>query len=266
MSATLTVPLIHLSPQLGHHGVLLRFKLVGIPIEVRTSFLLIAAFLGFRLNRVDLILVWIGIIFISILVHELGHALTARHYGSEVAIELNAIGGLTSWTLPEDGITPGRRALIAAAGSATGLAFGGLVWLAATRFGPYQGMWGFALDYLVTINVLWGLLNWLPIRPLDGGHLFSSLLERVAPDRGEKIANIVFFATAAAGVIAAVIFDYIFAAILAGWLLWGEVSRLMGPSDASTGFPVLDFDTPAEKLAVDESESDTDEPAPPSGQ
>lgn len=253
----------HLS-ELRHHGGLVRFKILGIPVEVKPSFLLIAAFLGFSLNRVDLILAWVGVIFVSILVHELGHALTARHYGSEVAIELNGIGGLTTWTVPEEGVTPGRRALIAAAGSATGLLFGGLVWIVAAPFGPYTGIAGFILSNLVRVNVFWGLLNWLPIRPLDGGHLFTSLLERIAPKRGETIANVVFFVTAAAGVVLAIYYQLIFAAILTGWLLWGEVSRLIGPSRSTTGVPVLDFDAPAENLAG-EAESDATEPEPPIG-
>lgn len=250
-------------PELRHHGDLLRFKLLGIPVEVRPSFLLIAAFLGFSLSRVDLILAWVGILFVSILIHELGHALTARHFGSEVAVELNGIGGLTSWTVPDGGVTPGRRALIAAAGSATGLLFGGIVWIAAAPFGPFAGVTRFVLDNMVLVNVFWGLLNWLPIRPLDGGHLFSSLLERIAPNRGERIANVVFFVTAAAGLVIAILYQLIFVAILTGWLLWGEVSRLMGPAPA-TGLPALDFDTPAEKLAGEE-ESDPAEPDPPVG-
>ncbi|MGF1617623.1 MAG: site-2 protease family protein [Acidimicrobiia bacterium] len=242
----------------------MRFKLLDIPVEVRPSFLLIAGFLGFSLNRVDLILAWVGVIFVSILVHELGHALTARHYGSEVAIELNAIGGLTSWTVPDEGVTPGRRARIAAAGSATGLLFGGLVWIVAAPFGPFTGIAGFTLSNLVRVNVFWGLLNWLPIRPLDGGHLFSSLLERIAPRRGDTIADVVFFVTAAAGVILAIYFQLIFVAILTGWLLWGELSRLIGPGGATTGVPVLDFDTPAENLAA-EDETDATEPERPAG-
>jgi Zn-dependent protease len=177
---------------------------------------------------------------------------------------LNGIGGLTSWTVPDEGVTPGRRALIAAAGSATGLLFGGLVWIVAAPFGPFAPIVEFTLDNLVRVNVLWGLLNWLPIRPLDGGHLFSSLLERVAPRRGETIADIVFFVTAAAGVILAIYFQLIFVAILTGWLLWGEVSRLIGPGSPTTGLPVLDFDTPAQKLAG-EDESDVSEPEPPIG-
>jgi hypothetical protein len=93
------------------------------------------------------------------------------------------------------------------------------------------------------------------------------LLERIAPNRGDRIANVVFFVTAAAGLAAAIFLDLIFAAILVGWLLWGEVSRLMGPGATASGpFPVLDFDTPADSLAGDESDPEPDEPGPPSGQ
>ena len=227
-----------------HHGADLRFSLFGIPVEIRPSFLLIAALLGFSLQRVDLILTWIVIIFISILIHELGHALTARHYGSDVEIQLNGIGGLTSWSMPEGGITPGRRALIAAAGSATGLVFGGLVWLTTSPMELTNGLFAFAVVNLVRVNVFWGLLNWLPIRPLDGGHLFSSLLERVAPDRGETIANVVFFVTAATGLVLAIRFRLLFVALIAAWLLWGEISRMLGPSSPAP-VPRLDFDAPA---------------------
>lgn len=206
----------------------MKFTLFGIPVEIRPSFLLIAALLGLSLQRADLIVSWIAIIFVSILVHELGHAFTARHYGSEVAIELNAIGGLTSWTLPEGGVTPGRRALIAAAGSATGLLFGGLVWLATRPIDPGFGLTGFIVDSLVRVNVFWGLLNWLPIRPLDGGHLFSSLMERFAPKNGERVANAVFFLTAAAGMAIAVTQRLVFVALIAAWLLWAELSRIFG--------------------------------------
>jgi Zn-dependent protease len=235
----------------------LRFSLFAIPVEIRPSFLLIAALLGLTLNRLDLILAWVGILFVSILVHELGHALTARHYGSEVEIQLNGIGGLTSWTLPDGGITPGRRALIAAAGSATGLVFGGLIWVAALPLSLDSGIAGFTVENLVRVNVFWGLLNWLPIRPLDGGHLFTSLLERVAPRHGAKIANTVFFATAAIGFVVAIRFRLIFVALIAAWLLWGEISRLLGPGSGS-GLPELDFDnepvvepTPAESEDTD---------------
>ena len=72
---------------------MLRFRLFDIPVVVRPSFLLIAAIIGFSwASQPSRALIWIGVIFVSILIHELGHALTARGFGSEVAIELNAVG------------------------------------------------------------------------------------------------------------------------------------------------------------------------------
>ncbi|MET0697122.1 MAG: hypothetical protein ABWZ58_06810, partial [Acidimicrobiia bacterium] len=98
------------------------FRLIGIPVTIRPSFLLIAALIGFTSRRPLVYLVaWVAIVFVSILIHELGHAITARSYGAEVEIELNGIGGLTSWSVPGKELGPGQRALVAAAGSGVGV-------------------------------------------------------------------------------------------------------------------------------------------------
>ncbi|MEX1134849.1 MAG: site-2 protease family protein [Acidimicrobiia bacterium] len=222
---------------------MISFRLLRIPVTVRPSFLLIAALLGLSAARVSLVFAWIAVVFVSILLHEMGHALTARAFGSEVEIELNAIGGLTSWTVPEEEFGPGRRAVVAAAGSGVGVVFGGLVWLFASLTGPYVGLAGFVVNTLIYVNLFWGLLNWLPIRPLDGGHLFSSLLEKIAPRRGETIANVVFMVTAAAGLTAALYFGLTFVALLAGWLLFGELTRGR-PRRPQVPIPPMSFDRP----------------------
>lgn len=224
------------------------------PVTVRGSFLLIAALIGFvGVGDMSQTIAWIAIVFVSILIHELGHALTARTYGSAVAIELNGLGGLTRWSTPEGELTPGRRALIAAAGSATGLAFGGLVWLVAAQFGPYDPLVAWILESTIYVNVFWGLLNWLPIRPLDGGHLLESLLQKIAPQRAETIARVVFTVTAALALAAAIYFRLVFIAVLAGWLLLMEFS--MGKrSQPVAGLPTLSYD--------DETE-ETPPPGPP---
>lgn len=235
---------------------MLRFRLFGMPVTVRTSFLVIAALIGFvGLGSPERTIAWIVIVFVSILIHELGHAVTARMFGSTVAIELNGLGGLTRWNAPEKTVTPGRRALIAAAGSGTGLAFGGLVWLVAGQFGPYDALAGFVLNSIVTVNVFWGLLNWLPIRPLDGGHLVDSLLEKVAPQRKDLIARIIFTVTAAAGLVVALTQRLVFIAVLAGWLLLSELGTGRDTRRPPTGLPTLSYDEP-----VADEESD-DRPA-----
>ena len=218
------------------------------PVTVRTSFLLIAAMIGFLgVGSAAETAAWIVIVFVSILIHELGHALTARTYGSSVAIELNGLGGLTRWSAPDGELTPGRRALVAAAGSATGLLFGGLVWLIAARLGPYGPLVAFILESTIYVNVFWGLLNWLPIRPLDGGHLLESLLEKVAPRRGEMIAKVVFIVTAAAALAFALWFRMIFIAVLAGWLLLSEFSIGSTAERPPAGLPTLSYDEPEQE-------------------
>lgn len=232
----------------------LRFRLFNMPVTVRGSFLVIAALIGIiGVGNVSQTIAWIVIVFFSILIHELGHALTARMYGSQVAIELNGLGGLTRWSTSQGQLTPGRRALIAAAGSATGLLFGGLVWLVASQFGPYDSLVAWILEATIYVNVFWGLLNWLPIRPLDGGHLLLSLLEKVAPKRAEIIARIVFVGTAGAGLALALYLEEVFLAVLAGWLLLMEFSAGSRPRPA-VGLPTLSYE---------DREDEETPPAPP---
>jgi stage IV sporulation protein FB len=223
----------------------LRFRLFGMPVIVRGSFLVIAALIGFMgVGDAAQTVAWIAIVFVSILIHELGHAVTARIFGSNVVIELNGLGGLTRWSVPDGAVTPGRRSLIAASGSAVGLAFGGLIWLMAAQFSPYPPLTAFILESLIYVNVFWGLLNWLPIRPLDGGHLLESLLEKVAPRRADTIARVIFTLTAAGALALAIRMRLIFIAVLAGWLLLSELS--FARETVSRGaLPTLSYDDPA---------------------
>ena len=76
----------------------LNFSLLGIPVRVHPLFWLVAVLLGIRGNEDPVpILIWVGVVFVSILVHELGHALTARWYGWEPWITLHSFGGLASY-------------------------------------------------------------------------------------------------------------------------------------------------------------------------
>ncbi|MGH8873128.1 MAG: site-2 protease family protein [Acidimicrobiia bacterium] len=243
---------------------MLSFPLFGIPVTIHPSFLLIAAFLGLSSGQLSLLVAWVGIVFVSILVHELGHAVLARAFGAEVEIELNAIGGLTSWSAPEEELGPGRRALVAAAGSGVGLLFGGLVLAFKQLTAPHGELAGFIVDYLILVNVYWGLFNWLPIRPLDGGHLFTSLLQKVTPAKADRIANVVFFVTAAGALGAALWSGRLLLALLAGWLVMGELARGR-PRRPPTPIPRMSFDDPEPEAAggepEDESEPETGTPA-----
>jgi Zn-dependent protease len=239
---------------------MISFRIFGVPVTVHPTFLVVAALLGLSSGRLSRVAAWIGVVFVSILVHELGHALTARSFGAEVEIELNGIGGLTSWSGAEENFGPGRRATVAAAGSAVGVLFGGLIWLVARYTGPFTDIAGFVVTNLILVNVFWGLLNWLPIRPLDGGHLLTSLLQKLAPSKGERISNIVFFVTAVGALAAALWLRWFFIALLAGWLVIGELTRGR-PRRPPTAIPQMSFDAP-EPDAEPEPESKQPEPEP----
>lgn len=218
------------------------FRLFGIPVTIGGSFILVAALFGLSgVRRLEAVLAWVALVFVSILIHELGHAFTALSFGSDVAIELNGLGGLTRWNPPDGVLTPGRRALVAAAGSAVGLLFGGLVWLADRQLGPFSGLTGFVITNLVFVNVFWGLLNWLPVRPLDGGHLLLSLLEKVAPSRVRPIAKVVFVATAGIALFLGLRYERLFVALIAGWLLFSEFTAA-GPRPPAGPVPDLSYD------------------------
>ena len=244
---------------------LLSFRLFRIPVTVYPSFLLIALALGWfsGFTRFDLMAAWVVIVFVSIVVHELGHALTARGFGAQVEVELNGLGGLTRWGNTDAELAPGRRAIVAAAGSASGFLFGGGVWVVSQSLGPFFGLGGFAVRLVIYVNVVWGLLNWLPIRPLDGGHLLTALLAKVAPRRGEAVARVLFTVTAGLALVAAFRLQLIFVGILAGWMLLNELG--MGQRrQPGVGVPTLSYEEPApsEEPAVGDGPSDDDEIEP----
>ncbi len=113
---------------------------------------------------------------------------------------------------------------MAASGSFVGVVFGGLVWLVSQQFGPYEHLAAFVLRNLIFVNLFWGLLNWLPIRPLDGGHLVMSLLEKLAPERAAGLARIVFTLTSAVALGVAIMMSLPIIAVFAGVLLFGELT------------------------------------------
>jgi Zn-dependent protease len=238
------------------------FRLFGIPLRVRPSFLVIALLLGWTSGFGSMagFVTWVVVVFVSIVVHELGHALVARSFGAVVEIELNGFGGLTRWAARDQGeLSPGRRAAVAAAGSAVGLLFGGLVWVLSQTLGPFAGIPGLATRLLIYVNVFWGLLNWLPIRPLDGGHLLTSLLEKVVPQRATQVARVIFIITTAAALVVAVQYQLIFVAILSGWLLLGELGLGTARQSAPATMPELSYDDPAEQEAGPGLEPETED-------
>jgi hypothetical protein len=113
----------------------MRFRILGFPVHVHPFFFLVAALVGGMQNDLTLILVWVAIVFVSVLAHELGHALVARVHGQQPSIMLYAMGGLTSFQ-PLRRLTHGQSIAISLAGPGAGFLVGGLVWLASQSVPP----------------------------------------------------------------------------------------------------------------------------------
>ncbi len=194
---------------------MLRFRLFGIPVGVHATFLFLAL-LGATMYRGFDIAIWTGAAFVSILLHELGHALVARGFGAvDVKVTLYGLGGLTSYN--HGGVmSHGKSFLISAAGSTTGIVAGGAVLLAG-RDGAFAGVApevAVFLDSFVFTALVWGVLNWIPIVPLDGGHMVRHLAAMVNEEKAPLFSQVVTWVTVAVVVPLAITNGFPFAAII----------------------------------------------------
>lgn len=151
----------------------LRFRLGRIPIEVEPLFWLMAFVMGSNL-RGPAIVLWVLVVFVSIIVHELGHALASMAFGARAKIKLHSMGGLT---FPDRKLTRSQEIIMTLAGPFAGFALAAVAYAIVWQFPtvlltPNAGL---LLSFLVSVNFWWGVMNLLPVPPLDGGHVALAL-------------------------------------------------------------------------------------------
>jgi Zn-dependent protease len=167
---------------------------LGIPVFVNASMLLLAAlvtvvygnYVRSELNLPGPVGYLIGLGFVlcllgSVLLHELGHALTARRFGIGVrGISLELLGGWTE--MDRDAPSPRIDALVSLAGPAVSLVLGGIGTVAALLL-PDNTVPGQIAFQLAASNVLVAVFNVLPGLPLDGGRALRAGLWALIKDR-----------------------------------------------------------------------------------
>jgi stage IV sporulation protein FB len=176
-------------PPAGGHPTPRGLSVFGFPLRVDPFFFVTAWLIGGRQEPQWMIL-WVVLVIVGVLAHELGHAFAGRRLGLQPWIRLMAFGGMTGWLRPRP-LTQWQQIGISAAGPAVGIAIGGTTLLAILGgvFASAPPEVTRIATSVVWINLGWGLLNLLPILPLDGGHIASSLAEMAAGRRGRIAAN-----------------------------------------------------------------------------
>ena len=156
-----------------------RFRLgeiFGIPVYLDWSTIFIA--LMFLQSGSVLLAFGLTVVLLaSIVLHELGHSLTARCFGYETRdITLTVIGGCAS--LERMPRKAWQEFLVSAAGPLVSFALG-VAFYVVSSFLPAGNMLGDVLWYGGHINIVLGLFNLLPGFPMDGGRIFRSVLRLV---------------------------------------------------------------------------------------
>ncbi len=228
----------------------LEFRLFGFPVRVHPLFWLVGVLLGLKSPTPTALLTWIAAWFVSILVHELGHAVVMRAYGYYPSITLYALGGLASYgagaSSPRRSGGPAAQIAISAAGPAAGFALAGILFLVLTlarirvavQFQlplpvvlfdetALPAALSDLISHIFFICVFWGLVNLLPVYPLDGGQIAREVLMMVNPAEGTRWSLIVSFVTAGLlAVVALVQWQDVFTAILFGYLAYVSYQTL----------------------------------------
>jgi Zn-dependent protease len=220
----------------GDRPGLVSFRVLGFPVTIHLSFVLVVLVLGYSAESgIPGAVVWLGVVTVSVIAHELGHAAVAAPAGGHPAIDLYGMAGLTRWDASRAG--RGRQIAVSLAGPGAGLAFGVLVILARTAIDPTPGtLLQEALDGAVFANVAWGVLNLLPMLPLDGGHVVRALLPGDDVARARRAAW-VSLVVAAAVAVAAMSYGAPIAAALVVFFAAGNVQTLQALHRAKHGPP-----------------------------
>lgn len=200
------------------------FEIAGIRIRVSVWFWAAAALLGFGICQqfaagdqralLGYLVVWAGAVLVSLLVHELGHALAYRFFGQGAHIVVYHFGGLA---IPETAgrrvaLRPIQRLAVSAAGPLAQFALAAAV-VAALKLGGwfvpfpivslgrslglYEGaplespLLGALVHFLLSVNIFWPLLNLVPVPPLDGGQIVREGLLAAGVADAHRIAGVI---------------------------------------------------------------------------
>ncbi len=231
------------------------FSIGKIGVRVHPAFWLVSILFGALsvrgggINPLVGIGLWTAAVFVSILVHELGHALAAKAHGWPPRIVLYMMGGLAIYTPTRH--TRRSRIIIDFMGPGAGFILGGIILAAVLLSGHSVPIPGLGVEvgsgpsfvagggrlelfvlWMLYVNFFYGLLNLAPIQPLDGGGIARAIIEKYRPRDSWTVALKLGIATGATvAVVALAVWQSTFLAILFGILAynnWQMLQQLQG--------------------------------------
>ncbi len=237
-------------------------SLGGVDVLVRSSWFLVAALIAYLVAPAfEQVQPGLGswkyvagaafavLLTLSLLLHELSHALMSQHFGIPVrSITLHFVGGVTA--MEAEPATPKQEFAISAIGPATSLAVGGAAY-ALLQVLPDQTLLSVAIGGTAWANLVVGALNLVPGMPLDGGRVLRAAVWQVSgdPDRGLLAAGwagrgVALLMLASPLLIAALggtpdVFDFVLAMVI-GWFLWTAASGAILAARVRARLPRLD--------------------------
>jgi Zn-dependent protease len=225
-------------------------SIYGVDVLVRSSWLLVALLIAVLLApRVEQVHPGLGalkyvagiafavLLYLSVLLHEMAHAVMAQRYGLGVrSISLHFLGGATE--IDSEARTPGQEFKVAVVGPLTSIVVGALA-LALLTVTP-DGLLRLSVEGLAGANLVIGVLNLVPGLPLDGGRVLKAAVWRFTSNmhRGTIVAawggrlaavlvlgwpllNRVLFGTVPD------VFDYLMAFVIASFLWTGATASIV---------------------------------------
>jgi Zn-dependent protease len=232
----------------------------GVDVLVRSSWLIVAVLIAVMIApAVEIVQPGLGgwkyvaglafavLLYLSVLLHEMSHALMAQHYGLPVrSITLHFLGGVTEIDGEPD--TPSREFGVSVVGPLTSLAVGAVFFF--VRGAVPDGLLRLAVDALAGANLVVGVINLVPGLPLDGGRVLRAAVWKLpgSPHKGTIVAAwggrvaalgalaYPFVRTALTGVTD--LTDYVFGVIIAAFL-WGGASASIMSAKVRRRLPEL---------------------------
>ena len=203
----------------------------GTSIDIEPNFIILIIFFVVMNYNPDLgihyALLWIPVLFVSVLVHELAHAAAIGVFGfGSSHIILGGMGGVT---INQRRARPWQDLIISVAGPASSF----LLWILAdwisenVALAQTDRMLAALLPRLAAANVFWGIFNLIPVPPLDGGHATRDFFRMFLTERNAFIIAIwiAIIVGSAVALVSLLVLKQIFISLYIAWFVYMAVQQ-----------------------------------------